>query len=243
MAALFLEPNLKWLLPVVGGILTQGYGPENTDPEVKHLYAQGYHPGVDFAGVPEGSDVLAQAAGEVVIAGTFEGKGNTVGIRRSDGLLVINGHLSRIDVAMGQHLNRGDVIGGIGKTGVATGVHLHLEYRRDGKDIDPVPFLLASANDPAAAGTANTGGTASGNGTATAAGTGTATVTLAPAGVRAVVREDLNLRAGPGTNEKIILTAKAGTAVVIGQDGWVPVVVNGQDGWMFAKYLDVPAQP
>ncbi|MFN0145903.1 MAG: peptidoglycan DD-metalloendopeptidase family protein [Dehalococcoidia bacterium] len=210
MSKLYIDPATGWALPVVGGKIEQGYGPENTDPAVKHLYRNGYHPGIDIAGVSEGTDVISPCDGVVSHADVFEGKGNCVIVDRPDGLQVLFGHLFRIDVEVGQTVAVGDVLGGVGTTGVSTGVHLHYEYRRDGQDIDPVPFLMAGPPTPPA-----------------------------PGGFAAVVRESLNLRSGPSRNDAIIQTLDAGTKVVISQDGWVPVWFEGRQGWMFAEFLDV----
>ena len=144
MAKLYFDPATGWLLPVQGGIVTQGYGPANTDPAVAHLYRKGYHTGIDIAGVSSGADILAPAAGTIALAGLNAGYGNCVIIERSDGVAMLFGHLSRIDVAQGRAVAAGEVLGGVGTTGVSTGVHLHYEYRRNGEDIDPAPFLDAT---------------------------------------------------------------------------------------------------
>ena len=146
MAEQYLDPASGWLLPVHGGSVTQGYGPENTDPSVRHLYRKGYHTGIDIADVAEGTDIVAPCAGLVSIAGTNGGYGSCVVIERGGGISVLFGHLSRIDVHVAQQVAAGDVLGGVGTTGVSTGVHLHYEYRRDDVDIDPVPFLVREAH-------------------------------------------------------------------------------------------------
>ena len=143
MTVLYFDAATGWLLPVLGGIVTQGYGPENTDPAVAHLYRKGYHTGIDIGGVQKGADVIAPSAGTVTLAGPNAGYGNCVVIERSDAVSILFGHLSRIDVSPGDTVSEGDVLGGVGSTGVSTGVHLHYEYRRDGDDIDPEPFLFA----------------------------------------------------------------------------------------------------
>lgn len=144
MAKLYFDPASGWLLPVEGGIVTQGYGPANTDPAVAHLYRKGYHTGIDIGGVSSGADILAPAAGTIALAGLNAGYGNCVIIERSDGVAMLFGHLSRIDVNAGAAVAFADVLGGVGTTGVSTGVHLHYEYRRNGEDIDPAPFLEAT---------------------------------------------------------------------------------------------------
>ncbi len=146
MAEQYLDPTTGWLLPVHGAIVTQGYGPENTDPSVRHLYRKGYHTGIDIAGVAEGADIVSPCAGVVSIAGANGGYGECVVIERGGGSSVLFGHLVRVDVHVGQQVAAGDLLGGVGTTGVSTGVHLHYEYRRDDVDIDPVPFLVREAH-------------------------------------------------------------------------------------------------
>jgi murein DD-endopeptidase MepM/ murein hydrolase activator NlpD len=205
MNKLYVDPGTGWALPVRGGVVTQGYGPEQTDPSVRHLYRKGYHTGIDIGDVAEGADVVTPRDGTVVVAGESGGYGNCVVIACGAGLEVLFGHLSRIDVHTAQAVHVGDVIGGVGTTGVSTGVHLHYEYRQDGVDIDPAPFLVP--------------------------------VREARGGPVATVIEPLNLRTGPSKNHPIVMVAPAGTRVTLGQDGWVPVVVDGREGWMFAEFL------
>ena len=145
MPNLYVDPATGWELPVQGGVITQGYGPENTDPSVRNLYLKGYHTGVDIGGVVEGATVLAPRDGTVVLAGANAGYGSCIIIECQDGHRALFGHLSAIGVAVADAVLRGQAIGAVGNTGVSTGVHLHYEWRQGGDDIDPVPFLLASA--------------------------------------------------------------------------------------------------
>lgn len=99
-----------------------------------------YHRGVDYAG-PTGSRVLSPAAGRVVLVGResqgFRLHGNTIGIDHGQGVLSIFIHLNRIDVQEGDLVQRGQVIGGIGATGSATGPNLHWGLYVNGKAVDP----------------------------------------------------------------------------------------------------------
>ncbi|MEM6351911.1 MAG: M23 family metallopeptidase [Cyanobacteria bacterium P01_D01_bin.14] len=102
-----------------------------------------YHRGVDYA-APTGAPVLSPAAGTVRLVGRvadgFELHGNTIGIDHGQGVLSIMIHLSRIDVAEGDFVTAGQVIGGIGSTGASTGPHLHWGLYVHGVAIDPVPW-------------------------------------------------------------------------------------------------------
>jgi murein DD-endopeptidase MepM/ murein hydrolase activator NlpD len=145
MANLYVDPATGWEIPVAGGVITQGYGPENTDPSVRHLYRKGYHTGIDIGGIGEGAPVLAPRDATAVLAGWNGGYGNCVILETSDGVRWLFGHLSSVAVAQGDTVVRSQEIGGAGTTGVSTGVHLHYEIRRGDDDIDPVPFLLPAA--------------------------------------------------------------------------------------------------
>jgi murein DD-endopeptidase MepM/ murein hydrolase activator NlpD len=104
------------------------------------------HPGIDISG-PSGDPVLAAGAGTVVLAGMapagYSGYGNVVMIDHGAGISTLYAHLSRVDVAMGQAVEQGQKLGGIGRTGIATGDHLHFEVRVANKPVDPVPWLPA----------------------------------------------------------------------------------------------------
>ena len=98
------------------------------------------HAGIDYAR-PSGSAVSAVAPGKVVRAGRAGGYGNLVEIDHGNGITTRYGHMSRIDVSVGDEVGRGTRIGAVGSTGRSTGPHLHYEVRRDGKAVDPMRFL------------------------------------------------------------------------------------------------------
>lgn len=98
------------------------------------------HPGVDIA-APEGTPVRALADGRVTFAARSGGYGNLVAIDHGGGTISRYAHLAEIRVARGERVQNGDVIGTVGRTGNATGAHLHLEVWRGGRAEDPVPLL------------------------------------------------------------------------------------------------------
>ena len=100
------------------------------------------HTGIDLRG-EIGEPVRATATGRVSIAGREGGYGNMVEINHGNGLATRYGHLSQIDVKVGQTVQIGEVIGRIGSTGRSTGPHLHYETRVNGEAIDPQKFLRA----------------------------------------------------------------------------------------------------
>jgi murein DD-endopeptidase MepM/ murein hydrolase activator NlpD len=100
------------------------------------------HTGVDLRG-DIGEPVRATAAGRVTMAGRDGGYGKMVELNHGDGLSTRYGHLSEIDVKVGQSVRTGEVIGRIGSTGRSTGPHLHYETRINGEPVDPQKFLRA----------------------------------------------------------------------------------------------------
>jgi murein DD-endopeptidase MepM/ murein hydrolase activator NlpD len=100
------------------------------------------HTGIDLGG-HVGEPVHATAAGTISIAGRDGGYGNLVEINHGNGLSTRYGHLSEIDVKVGQKVRTGQVIGKIGSTGRSTGPHLHYETRVNGQAVNPQKFLRA----------------------------------------------------------------------------------------------------
>lgn len=100
------------------------------------------HQGLDFA-APMGTPVLATLPGRVVAAGVSGGYGNQVLVQHANGIQSRYGHLSRIDVRVGQELAAGQQLGAVGSTGVSTGAHLHFEVIVSGRPVDPATWLQA----------------------------------------------------------------------------------------------------
>ncbi|MCC2672089.1 MAG: Murein DD-endopeptidase MepM and murein hydrolase activator NlpD, containing LysM domain [Armatimonadetes bacterium] len=94
------------------------------------------HAGVDI-GAGYGSPVFAASEGEVFFASWRGGYGKCIIVLHGGGMSTLYGHLSRIDVAAGQHVRRGQRIGAVGSTGLSSGPHLHFEVRRNGVPVSP----------------------------------------------------------------------------------------------------------
>lgn len=89
-----------------------------------------------------GTAVKAAAAGTVTFAGWHAyGGGNRVVVKHANGLETTYNHLSAMDVAVGQVVERGEAIARVGSTGASTGCHLHFEVLVDGKNVDPLGWL------------------------------------------------------------------------------------------------------
>lgn len=125
--------------PVVGETeTTSGFG-VRIDP---FLGRPAMHTGLDFRG-SAGEPVRATATGTVTTAGWTGGYGKMVEIEHAHDLSTRYGHLSEIEVGVGQHVKIGQIIGRLGSTGRSTGPHLHYETRVDGDAVDPQKFLRA----------------------------------------------------------------------------------------------------
>ena len=99
-----------------------------------------FHEGIDIAG-RYGGQVKATADGTVVFVGYKAGYGRTIKIGHGYGLETLYSHLSSAKVRTGQKVQRGDIIGNVGTSGIATGPHLHYEIHKNGKTQDPLDFL------------------------------------------------------------------------------------------------------
>ena len=102
------------------------------------------HLGVDY-GAPTGTPVRSVGQGRVDFAGVLGGYGKVVIVDHGRGETTLYGHLSRIDVRMGQSVGRGETIGAVGATGWATGPHLHFEFRENGVHTDPLKVARRSS--------------------------------------------------------------------------------------------------
>ena len=125
--------------PVIGEVeFTSGFG-VRSDP---FLGRPAMHTGLDFRAAT-GDPVRATANGKVASSGWMGGYGRMVEIDHGNGLSTRYGHLSEINVKVGDVIRIGQVIGAVGSTGRSTGPHLHYETRIDGDAVDPQKFLRA----------------------------------------------------------------------------------------------------
>lgn len=95
------------------------------------------HNGVDYY-APAGAPIGSVAPGVVTFAGWTNGGGRTVKVRHSNGYETEYMHMSAIAVRAGAHIAQGDLVGRVGKTGLATGVHLHYGMKKNGRYVNPV---------------------------------------------------------------------------------------------------------
>ena len=119
-------------LPLSVCRVTSGYG-MRFHPISMHM---AMHKGVDY-GAPIGTPVKAIADGVVTYAGWMTGYGNLICIRHCSGYESKYGHLSKINVRVGQKIKQSQFIGLVGATGYVTGPHLHFEFLEKGIAKDP----------------------------------------------------------------------------------------------------------
>ena len=134
--------SIPTLMPVTSSRpMSSGFG-LRTHPIYGGLRA---HKGVDLP-APTGTPIRASADGVVGKAERFGGYGLYVQLEHGGNLETRYGHMSRIAVAEGQHVHKGDVIGYVGSTGHSTGPHLHYEVRVAGEAVNPLPYMQRDAN-------------------------------------------------------------------------------------------------
>lgn len=131
-------PGVGIIKAPVAGIMTSKFGPR-LHPILK---AVRLHTGVDWA-APTGTPVYAAADGQVSFAGDGKGYGNLLIISHSNGLETRYAHLNKFasGIKAGTVIRVGRLVGYVGTTGRSTGPHLHFEVRKNGKPVDPIPYM------------------------------------------------------------------------------------------------------
>jgi murein DD-endopeptidase MepM/ murein hydrolase activator NlpD len=131
--------NVPVRKPIVGEVdMSSPFG-MRMDP---FLGGPAIHTGIDLRG-DTGDPVRVTANGRVTRAGWAGGYGNMVEVDHGNGLSTRYGHMSKIEVKVGDRVKIGQTIGRIGSTGRSTGPHLHYETRIDDKPVNPQKFLRA----------------------------------------------------------------------------------------------------
>ena len=116
------------------GNLSSRFGPRDS------TVGSSNHQGIDISG-SSGNPILAADGGEVIFSGRSNSYGNVVNILHDNGDITIYAHCSELFVREGDMVSQGQVIAGKGRTGVATGVHLHFELIINGVNVDPLRYL------------------------------------------------------------------------------------------------------
>lgn len=101
-----------------------------------------FHNGMDFT-APEGTEVYATGNGTIVkVQSSQRGLGKHIIVDHGFGYQSIYGHLSNFNVRVGQKVQRGEVIGYVGNTGLSVANHLHYEIKLNGVNVDPVNYYF-----------------------------------------------------------------------------------------------------
>ncbi len=130
--------------PVDYARISSGFNLKRRHPVLNRVRA---HKGIDFA-APSGTPIKAAGSGRVVSRGRNGGYGNVVVLAHSNGVTTLYGHMSRFakNVGVGTRVKQGDVIGYVGMTGLASGPHVHYEYRINGVHKNPAKVTIAKAD-------------------------------------------------------------------------------------------------
>ena len=113
------------------GTFTSGYGPRWGT----------LHAGIDIA-APIGTPIYSVMDGTVINSGPASGFGQWIRVKHDDGSIAVYGHMSTLDVSVGERVTAGQKIAGMGSEGFSTGSHLHFEIYPNGNgSVDPVPWF------------------------------------------------------------------------------------------------------
>jgi murein DD-endopeptidase MepM/ murein hydrolase activator NlpD len=123
--------------------ISSNFNPNRRHPKLNTIRA---HRGVDYA-APTGTPIKAAGDGKIIHRGGKGGYGNTVILQHGGNITTLYAHLSRFAKARnGSRVRQGEIIGYVGATGLATGPHLHYEYRRNGVHMNPRTVKLPEAD-------------------------------------------------------------------------------------------------
>jgi murein DD-endopeptidase MepM/ murein hydrolase activator NlpD len=130
--------------PVDYARISSGFSLARRHPVLNRVRA---HKGIDFA-APTGTPIKAAGAGRIVSRGRNGGYGNVIVLAHSGGVTTLYGHMSRFakGLSVGDRVQQGQVIGYVGMTGLATGPHVHYEYRINGVHKDPARVTMPKAD-------------------------------------------------------------------------------------------------
>jgi murein DD-endopeptidase MepM/ murein hydrolase activator NlpD len=109
--------------------------------------SRGWHAGIDIT-ADMGSQIYAAAPGTVIYSGWIRAYGQVVKVEHKHGFITLYAHNLNNMVEAGDQVEAGQVIASVGRSGHATGPHIHFEVRRDGKAYNPLHLLEPSDRSP-----------------------------------------------------------------------------------------------
>jgi murein DD-endopeptidase MepM/ murein hydrolase activator NlpD len=129
--------------PVKVGYISSRFNPNRRHPVLNTIRA---HKGTDYA-APVGTPIYATGDGKLVFKGWQNGYGNTLVIAHPNGISTLYAHISKFEakLAVNQRIKQGQLIAYVGQTGLASGPHLHYEFKVNGQHKDPEKVKLPSA--------------------------------------------------------------------------------------------------
>ena len=129
--------------PVEFSYISSKYDLNRKHPVLNKIRA---HTGVDYA-APKGTPIISTSSGTVSFIGNKGGYGKLIEIKHSEDYSTRYAHLNKFKkgLSLGDKVSQGEIIGFVGKTGLATGYHLHYEFRVNGMHTDPLTVKLPDA--------------------------------------------------------------------------------------------------
>ena len=128
--------------PLTFSRISSNFNPRRRHPKLNTIRA---HKGVDYAAAT-GTPIKAAGDGKIIHRGRKGGYGNTVIVQHGGNITTLYAHMSRYGKGrVGSRVRQGQIIGYVGATGLATGPHLHYEYRRNGVHLNPRTVKLPDA--------------------------------------------------------------------------------------------------
>jgi murein DD-endopeptidase MepM/ murein hydrolase activator NlpD len=123
--------------------ISSNFNPNRRHPVLNTIRA---HKGVDYA-APSGTPVKSAGAGKIIFRGTKGGYGNTVIVQHGGNITTLYAHMKSFNRKhrTGSRVAQGDTLGYVGQSGLATGPHLHYEYRKNGAHMNPRTVKLPDA--------------------------------------------------------------------------------------------------
>ena len=129
--------NIKFIWPCpASSRITSVFGSRSSPTEG----ASTDHKGIDI-GAATGSDIVASAAGEVIISTYSYSAGNYIMINHGGGVYTVYMHCSKLLASVGDQVSQGQVIAKVGSTGYSTGPHLHFGIRVNGSYVNPTKYV------------------------------------------------------------------------------------------------------
>lgn len=129
--------------PIAHARVSSHFNPGRFHPVLHKIKA---HKGTDFA-ARTGTPIMATGNGVIKSLGRKGGYGRTIEIKHREGYSTLYAHMSRYNKKLkkGDKVYQGDIIGYVGSSGLATGPHLHYEFKKDGKAVDPMKASLPNS--------------------------------------------------------------------------------------------------